>query len=180
MRRGRQLVLALPALAGAMLLARSSGAAVVVAAAGTPEHEGPAIGMGIHPGAQLEGHVGTGFSDVYNVGVGARLGFTTDAGIYLGGNLEHFIGSNTIGTPHNTLVAGELGIKLYPTYRLELRPYGLAGAEIPSNGGTSVAVAPGLVAAYHFGSAFVDVDGRYVVNPAPQTFMLIGGVGLGF
>jgi hypothetical protein len=179
MRKGQLSVLALPVLAGALLVSRSSQAATVVA--GMPEREGPALGTGIAPGAQLEGHVGTGFNDVYNVGFGARLGFTTDAGIYLGGNLEHFIGSGLPGgTPHNTLVAGELGMKLYPTYRLELRPYGLAGALIPANVNTQLAVAPGLVAAYHFGAAFVDVDGRYVVTPGPQTFMLIGGAGIGF
>lgn len=180
MRKGHLFVLALPVLAGALLISRSSQAATTVVVAGTPEREGPAIGTGIHPGAQLEGHVGSGFNDVYNLGVGARLGFTTDAGIYLGGNLEHYIGSNTVGQPHDTIVAGELGIKLYPTYHLELRPYGLVGANIPSNGGTSLAVAPGLVGAYHFGPAFIDVDGRYMVNPGPQTFMLLGGVGIGF
>jgi hypothetical protein len=172
-------VIALPILALSMLTARASNAAVVVVA-GTPEREGPAVGTGIHPGAQLEAHFGSGFSDTYNVGFGARLGFTSDAGIYLGGNLEHTIGRDVVRTPQNTLVAGELGIKLFPSYRIEVRPYGLAGAQIPSNAGTQLAVAPGVVAAYHFGAAFIDVDARYLVTPNPSTFMLMGGAGLGF
>jgi hypothetical protein len=146
--------------------------------AGTPEHEGVVVGEGIHPGAQIEGNIGSGFSNVYNVGFGARLGITTGPGIYLGGNLEHFIGRE--GTPHSTFLGGEAGLKIFPTYRLEIRPYVFGGAEIPSNGNTQLAVAPGLVAAYHFGSAFIDVDARYLATPNPPTFMLLGGAGLGF
>jgi len=179
MRRTHAFALALPTLTCAVLASGAArGAELVVA--GTPEHEGVVVGTGIHPGVQIEGNIGSGFSDLYNVGFGGRLGYTTGPGIYLGGNAEHFIGRDAIGSPHNTLLGGEAGLKIFPTYRLEVRPYAFAGAEIPSNGSTQLAVAPGVVAAYHFGQAFIDVDGRYLVTPSPETFMLLGGAGLGF
>lgn len=181
MRRTHPMALALPALAGALLVSSAAQAAELVVA-GAPEHErkGVLIGNDIHPGPQLEANVGTGFSSLYNVGFGGRLGWTVGPGIYLGANAEHFIGSDTVGSPHNTFVGGEAGLKIFPTYRLEARPYAFVGAEIPSTGDKQLAVAPGAVVAYHFGRAFVDVDARYLVTPSPQTFMLLGGAGLGF
>ena len=180
MQRTHRFAFALPALAGALLVFSGAARAAELVVAGTPEHEGVVVGTGIHHGVQIEGNVGSGFSDLYSVGFGGRLGYTMGPGIYLGGNLEHFIGRDAIGSPHNTFAGGEAGLKIFPTYRLEVRPYGFVGAEIPSNGNTQLAVAPGVVAAYHFGQAFVDVDARYVVTPNPQTFMLLGGAGLGF
>jgi hypothetical protein len=172
--------LAVGAFACAMLASSAAKAAVVVVA-GTPEREGGVVvGSGIHPGAQLEGNFGSGFSDTYNLGFGARLGFTTGSGIYLGGDLEHFIGRDVVGTPHTTFAGGEVGLKIFPTYRLEVRPYGFLGADFPSSGNTQFAAAPGVVAAYHFGPGFIDVDGRYLVTPSPATFMLMGGAGIAF
>jgi hypothetical protein len=181
MQRIRSSVLALAAVASA-LLASSAAKAAVLVVAGTPEREqaGVVVGGGIHPGAQLEGNFGSGFNSVYNVGFGARLGFTTDSGIYLGGNLQHFVGQDVVGSPHNTLIGGEIGLKVFPTYRLELRPYGFAGDQISGAGNSQLAVAPGIVAAYHFGPGFIDVDGRYLVTPTPTTFMLTGGAGIAF
>jgi hypothetical protein len=176
--RGTHLILVLPVV-GCAALASSPATAAVVVVAGTPEQEHVVVG-GIHPGAQLEINGGSGFSDTYNVGFGGRLGYTMDSGLYLGGNVEHFVGKDAIGAPHNTLLGGEVGLKLFPHYKWELRPYGFAGAEIPSNGTTQLAVAPGLVAAYHFGQGFVDVDARYLVTPSPQTFMVLGGGGIAF
>jgi len=168
--------LALPAFAGALLAPCAARAAV----AGTPEQEGIVVGSGIHQGLQLEGNVGTGFNDPYNLGFGGRLGYTTGPGIYLGANAEHFTGSSAASSPQTTLVGGEAGLKIFPTYHLEVRPYAFAGADIPSNANTQFAFAPGAVAAYHFGPAFIDVDGRYFMTPSPTTFMLLGGAGLGF
>jgi hypothetical protein len=90
------------------------------------------------------------------------------------------VGNDVIGSPHNTLLGGEVGLKLFPHYKWELRPYGFAGTEIPSMGPSQVAVAPGFLAAYHFGQGFVDVDGRYLITPNPTTFMLLGGGGFAF
>lgn len=179
MRSTQRVALFLPALAAALLVSGGARAAEVVVA-GTPEHEGVVVGNGIHHGLQIEGNVGSGFSSLYNVGFGGRLGYTVGPGIYLGANAEHFIGTDTLGAPHNTFVGGEAGLKIFPTYRLEARPYAFVGAEIPSNGDKQLAVAPGAVVAYHFGRAFFDVDARYLLRPDPQTFMLLGGVGAGF
>ena len=179
MRKTHLVALAHLAVAGGLLVPGAARAAELVVA-GTPEHEGVVVGKGIHHGLQLEGNVGSGFSDLYNVGFGGRLGYTVGPGIYLGANAEHFIGRDVIGSPHNTFVGGEAGLKIFPTYRLEARPYAFVGAEIPSNGSNQLAVAPGAVVAYHFGRAFIDLDARYLVRPEPQTFMLLGGVGAGF
>jgi hypothetical protein len=175
------LALALPASMIIALASREATGAVLIVA-GTPERETAGVVIGqIHPGPQIEFNAGSGFSDTYNVGFGARIGFTTEPGIYLGGNIEHFVVARDIGgSPHNTLLGGEVGLKLFPSYRWELRPYGFAGAEIPSNGGTQLALAPGLVAAYHFGQGFVDIDARYLATPNPTTFMLMGGGGIAF
>jgi hypothetical protein len=179
MRRTHRVALVLPAVAGALLIS-SSARAAELAVAGTPEHEGVVVGKGIRPGLQLEANAGSGFSDLWNLGAGGRLGFTTGPGVYLGANADHFVGRDVLGSPHSTFVGGEAGLKIFPLYRLETRPYGFVGAEIPSNGSNRLAIAPGVVIAYHFGRAFIDVDGRYLVEPPPQTFMLMGGVGAGF
>ncbi len=180
MREARWFAVALPAMAFALLTPSRAKAAVVVVA-GTPEHEDSGVVVGgLHPGAQLEINGGSGFSDAYNIGFGGRLGFTMESGLYLGGNVEHFVGRDVAGSPHTTFVGGEVGLKLFPSYRWELRPYGFAGAEIPSNGTSQLAIAPGLVAAYHFGQGFVDVDGRYLATPNPTGFMLLGGGGIAF
>jgi hypothetical protein len=169
------------ALGCTMLASSAAHAAVVVVAPGTPETEqGVVVGSGIHPGTQVEAHAGSGFGDLYNLGIGGRLGYTTSQGIYLGGAVDHFIGRDVIGSPHNTLAGGEAGLKIFPNYRWELRPYGFVGADIPSNGSTQLAIAPGLVGAYHFGQGFVDLDGRVLLTPGPTTFMLFGGGGIGF
>lgn len=163
------------------LLASSVARAAKVVVAGEPERErGATVGHGVQPGLQIEGNGGSGFTDQYNVGFGGRLGYTTRQGIYLGADAEHFVGRESAGYPHTTFLGGEAGLKLFPSYRWELRPYGFVGAELPSTGGKQLAVAPGLVGAYHFGRAFIDVDGRYMVTPNPPTFMLMGGAGLGF
>jgi hypothetical protein len=169
---------ALLAIACAALVS-SSARAAVVAIAGTPEQERVVVG-GLHPGAQMEISGGSGFSDTYNVGFGGRLGYAMESGLYLGGNLEHFVGRDVVGNPQNTLLGGEAGLKLFPNYKWELRPYGFLGAEIPSNGPTQLAIAPGFVAAYHFGRGFVDVDARCLATPSPQSLMVLGGGGIAF
>jgi hypothetical protein len=112
--------------------------------------------------------------------LGCALLVSSAARAAIGASLEHFSGRDVVGTPHNTLVGGELGLKVFPAYHLELRPYGFVGAEVPSNVSTQLAVAPGVLAAYHFGAGFVDVDGRYLATPNPTAFMLLGGAGIAF
>lgn len=133
-------------------------------------------------GAQVEANVGTGFSDRYNVGVGARLGFTTDLGLYLGGDIEHFIARDSAGPSHVTFIGAELGMKFFPTLdqRLEIRPYGFAGGAIDPSGNSQLAIHPGVVAAYRFGGAFVSLDGRLLALPGPASVAMMFGAGVVF
>src|SRR5262249_31987845 len=124
--------------------------------AGVPERE-TLIGH-LHPGPEVEGYFGSGFTNPYNYGAGARLGYTTNQGIYLGGAVEHFVGQELAGNPHITYAGGETGLKLFPTSRLEIRPYGFVGAAFPGSGSPQLAMHPGVIGAYHFGRGFIDVD----------------------
>lgn len=167
---------------GCAIFASSAAKADVVVIGGTPRTEegGVVLGRGIAPGPQAEGNIGTGFG-TYGLGYGGRLGYTMDNGVYLGGAVEHFQGGDVPGASGPiTFVGGELGLKIFPTYRFEVRPYGFAGAALPSGGGSAFALQPGILGAYHFGRAFVDVDARYFVTPAPTAFAIMGGAGLSF
>jgi hypothetical protein len=167
---------------GCAVFASSTAKADVVIITGTPRAEERAviIGHGFAPGPQAEGNIGSGFG-TYGLGYGARLGYTLDSGVYLGGDVEHFQGGTAPGAgPPITFVGGEVGLKIFPSYRFEIRPYGFAGAAIPSGGRSTLAIQPGVVGAYHFGRAFVDVDARYFATPAPTAFAVMGGAGLSF
>jgi hypothetical protein len=167
-----QLSAALSAVASVALTASAAQAAV-----GEPEEHHAVVGD-VQPGTTVEGHAGYGFDPAYDVGFGGRLGYTLRQGIYLGGDATHFVGAQ--GAPEQTLVGGDAGLKIFPAQHLEFRPYGFAGAAIPSVGKKAFAFAPGVVAAYHFGRAFVDADAQYMVTPAPNVFQLMGGAGVGF
>jgi hypothetical protein len=167
-----QLSVALSAMASVALAANAARAAV-----GEPEEHHAVVGD-VQPGATIEGHAGYGFDPAYDVGYGGRLGYTLKQGIYFGGDVNHFVG--TQGMPEQTLVGGDAGLKVFPALHLEIRPYGFAGAAIPSAGQKALALAPGVVAAYHFGRAYVDADAQYMATPAPNVFLLMGGAGLGF
>jgi hypothetical protein len=84
------------------------------------------------------------------------------------------------GAPEQTLLGGDVGLKIFPTEHIEIRPYGFAGDAISSAGNKGFAVAPGGLLAYHFGPMYVDADAQYMVTPAPKVFLLMGGAGLGF
>jgi hypothetical protein len=141
--------------------------------AGVPEHR-------IHPGPEVDAGVGMGFSDQHSLNFGGRVGYTTSPGIYMGADLQHYIGRVSAGSPHLTLVGGDVGLKLFPTQNLEIRPYGFAGVAIPGSGSAKLALDPGILAAYHFGRAFVDVDARYLATPGPTGPIVTGGGGVSF
>lgn len=167
--------------ASAVLISTAAKADVVIVG-GTPrvEERGVVVGRHIAPGPQAEGNIGTGFG-TYGFGYGARLGYTLDNGVYLGGAVEHFNGGDIPGaSPPVTFLGGEVGIKIFPSYRFEVRPYGFLGAELPAGGGSAFAFQPGVVGAYHFGRAFVDVDARYFATPGPSAVAIMGGAGLSF
>jgi len=136
------------------------------------------------PGFSAEGILGSGLDSQYGLMAGARGGYTTDQGVYVGGNATR---ADRGDGATDTLVGGELGYKYYATPKLELRPFALAGADITSSSdllgrrnGTRLAVVPGVLAAYHFGSFFVSAEGRLQVLPTPVAPSLLGGAGLIF
>ncbi|HEX8790324.1 MAG TPA: hypothetical protein VF765_05180 [Polyangiaceae bacterium] len=170
-----QLAAALSALSAAASVALAANAAH--AAVGQPEEHHAVVGN-VEPGPTIEAHGAYSFDPTYGMGFGGRLGYTLRQGIYLGGAVNHFVGA--AGAPEQTLLGGDVGLKIFPTENLEIRPYGFAGDAISSAGNKGLAVAPGGLVAYHFGPLFVDADARYMVTPAPKVFLLMGGAGLGF
>jgi hypothetical protein len=156
---------------------------------GTERHE-PYRAPGVREG--LEGGVGlgTGFSSTYGVGMEARLGYTFRNGIYGGGSLQYYAGTSTNNqSNHATFFGGELGYKVFTSKRFEVRPYVFMGpsfiTQVRDNpffvdSSTSFAVQPSALLLYHFGRAFLGVDGRWLVTPSPATFSVFvsGGVGL--
>jgi hypothetical protein len=138
--------------------------------------------------------LGSGFSDPYGLGLGARLGYTFWHGVYLGGAVTHYFG-NTVDTPegtesaHATFVGAELGYEFYPNYHWEIRPYVFLGPSwittIDPNtlfvqSRTDLAVQPGLLVAYHFGNVFLSGEGKIHATPDPTALTLFAGAGIGF
>jgi hypothetical protein len=50
----------------------------------------------------------------------------------------------------------------------------------PQRSEVVLAFQPGLLAAYHFGAAYVDLEGRAYVEPNPGALALLGGMGVNF
>jgi hypothetical protein len=135
-------------------------------------------GPAYRTGAEIAGYAGAG----YGVGVGGRIGGTFEPGIYLGGSFTYYTGNASF-------VGGELGYKLWPGYRWELRPYVFMGPAFLRVGNDGFgrradqrevvfAFQPGFLAAYHFGAAYVSAEGRAYVTPNPGALAVLAGVGV--
>jgi hypothetical protein len=125
-------------------------------------------------------------------GLGVRAGYSFLPGIYLGASYTHYFGS-TIDTiqgedsESQNIIAGEVGYKIYPSPRVELRPFVLMGAgafeEVDPLGNIDsawkVTIDPAFLAAYHVGNFFLSAETRLQVAPSPSHFAALGGVGLG-
>lgn len=128
--------------------------------------------------------VGSGLGNRYGLGYGARVGYTMPKGIMLGVDATRYQGQ---ASSSETIVGGEVGLRNFVTPRLEVRPFALVGAAIQSAGNlvgapstTQLALQPGVLAAWHFGRAFVSAEGRLQVTPTPAAASLLGGAGLTF
>jgi len=134
----------------------------------------------VYQGPEAGGALGTGFSNVYGVGIGARIGYTLSSGIYLGGAFTQFVGS----LPKSASFLGaEAGYKLFPSSHWELRPYVFAGPAVIDRGGggdVGLALQPSILGAYHFGPWFISADARVYALPDPETLALFLGGGAGF
>jgi hypothetical protein len=143
----------------------------------------------IRPGWELGVQAGGGIG----FGLGGRAGYSFVPGIYVGGAVTHFFGSS-VETPtgsdstSQTIFGGEVGYKIYPQPRFELRPFLFAGAGVfnqknDASGfvdtNTKFALAPGFLAAYHIGNAFVSAEARLEVTPTPVNLAILGGIGIG-
>jgi hypothetical protein len=160
------------------------------AGAGTERAAPPGAAPTIQPGIEASAGLGSGFADTYGLGFEGRVGYTFKNGIYAGGGAQYYVGQTVNDqTAHAAFVGGEVGYKLYPTARVEVRPYLFGGAAfitqvrsspvsvVPTNG---VAVQPGVTATYHFGDAFIGGDARYMAIPSPNTIAIMANAGLGF
>jgi hypothetical protein len=146
------------------------------------------------PGWDASVQIGSGFTDTYGCGLGARGGYTFPIGVYVGGVVSHYFGNSvTTNTgsesAHATFVGGEGGFKFFPAREWEIRPYVFMGPafikEVQGNpffseSRTRFGVQPGALTAYHFGGAFLSAEARWYVTPSPTGFTLMGGAGLGF
>lgn len=128
--------------------------------------------------------VGSGLGNRYGLGYGARVGYTTPQQIIVGVDATRYQGE---AASSETLVGGEVGLRNFVASRLEVRPFALVGAAIQSPGNlvgarttTRFALQPGVLAAWHFGRAFVSAEGRLQVAPTPAAASLLGGAGLTF
>jgi hypothetical protein len=155
----------------------------------TSKPDRPRMREGIEAGAQL----GTGFTDTYGFGFGARLGYTFDFGGYLGGSVTHYLGNsvetiNDDASAHATFLGGEAGYKFFATDRFEVRPYVFLGPAFVTTveeqpflreSKTRLAFQPGLLTAYHFGQFYISLEGKAHVAPTPTALTLLAGAGLG-
>jgi hypothetical protein len=168
-----RLRLTLAAIAATLSIASVSLADVVVV---RERADGPASPY--RTGAEVAGFAGAG----YGVGVGARLGATLSPGLYLGGAFTYYTGNASFA-------GGELGYKFWPNLRWELRPYAFLGGAFRRVGDDGFgrradepdavfAFQPGFIAAYHFGAAYIGVDGRAYVAPNPGALAVLGSFGV--
>jgi hypothetical protein len=185
----------------ALLLPLAAAAQRTASGAGTPTAPGvPAEAIGKEgpttTGIQTEGLLGTGFSGTYGLGLGARVGYALDNGLYAGGGGTYFIGHHVetamaSGSAYAWFLGGELGYIFYPTKdrTVTIRPFVFGGPgvvrtidEVPFRAVKAVgfAIEPGVLGAYHFGHGFVSAEARYHVSPTPGAFALFLGGGLAF
>jgi hypothetical protein len=142
----------------------------------------------VQPGWELGAQAGAGIG----FGLSARAGYSFVPGIYLGGSYTHYFGS-TIDTIHGedsesqNILAGEIGYKIYPTSRVELRPFIMMGAgsfeQVDALGVIDSAwkftIDPAFLVAYHVGNFFLSAEARLQVAPSPSHFAALGGLGFG-
>jgi hypothetical protein len=165
------LVVAASLLAAVALLPREARAAEI-------GYESPGRRIADNP-LSAEGLVGSGLGGNYGMAYGGRLGWTFPSGVYLGGDVTHYDG---VGAPSQLLLGGDVGYRIFTSNDFELRPFSLIGAAIPEGGGgrSQFALQPGLLAAYHFGRAFISGEGRLQAMPSPTAASLLAGAGLSF
>ncbi len=161
-----------------MSIASSAGA--VVEAGYPAAHER----TGVEAGPVVQGVIGSGIDNRYDLGVGARLGYVLNSGLYLGGTVTHYSGEQSSS---ELLLGGDVGYELYAAPHWELRPFAMVGAAVQNagdvpggNNRTTFAFQPGFLTAYHFGPGFVSAEGRVQVAPTPAAVSLLGGAGLVF
>ena len=144
------------------------------------------------PGPEAAAFIGGGFG-MYGFGLGGRVGYTFSPGIYAGAQTTYYFGREQTGARGNEqsyawLVGGELGYKVFPTERWELRPYVFLGPSVVRdlNGvgvnttKTRFVFYPALAAAYHFGNAFIGAEARMHVAPDPTALAIVAGGGMSF
>jgi hypothetical protein len=142
----------------------------------------------VYPGWEVGAQAGGGIG----FGLGARAGYSFVPGIYLGGSYTHYFGSSvdTINgkeSESQDIIAGEIGYKVYPLRRVELRPFILIGAgsfgELTTlrtvESSWKFTLDPAFLVAYHIGNFFVSAEARLQVAPSPANFAALGGIGLG-
>lgn len=155
---------------------------------GTEQVDAQGHVVALRPGWEASGGGGTGFAGTYSGGLEARVGYTFDFGLYLGGQAQGYWG-NTNGSnqAHATFFGAEAGYKLYLVRAMEFRPYVFGGeafiTQVGSNSfnsHTGVAVQPGIMALYHLGDAFLGGDFRFLTTPGPVSPALMFMAGAGF
>jgi hypothetical protein len=143
----------------------------------------------VKPGWEVSGQIGGGIGWA----VGARAGYTIDYGVYFGASYTHYWGSSvpTVNGDQRTsrnLFGADVGYKMFFFSKaFEVRPYVFLGADfnhqdhpetLTVSSETGFAVAPGVLAAYHFGPAFVSGEVRVMITPTPPHVAGFGGFGL--
>jgi hypothetical protein len=155
---------------------------------GTEQKDATGRTIGIRPGWEGSIGAGTGFSGTYAAGMDARVDYTLDFGLVLGGAVQGFWG-NSAGDQraHATFFGPELGYKFFPIAALEVRPYAFVGpafitqvSSTSTNSKTSFAAQPGGMILYHIGQAFVGGDLRFMATPSPNSAALMATGGAGF
>jgi len=145
-------------------------------------------------GIQAEAGLGTGFSSTYGLGFTGAVEYTWSQGIIAGANVQYFMGQTVNDqSSHAMFVGGTVGYRLFPSQRVEVRPYAFVGPAFittvspTSNPNqpnviskTDLAVQPGVIAQYHFGQAFVGGDVHYMLTPSPNTLAIMANAGLAF
>jgi hypothetical protein len=149
-------------------------------------------GRRIVPGPEAAGFMGGAFG-VYGFGLGGRVGYTFSPGIYAGAQTTYYFGRElrgAVGSEQSSafLVGGELGYKVYPMERWELRPYVFLGPSVMRDLNefgrmetkTRFVFYPALAASYRFGKAFVGAEARMHLPPDPTAIGVMAGGGLSF
>ena len=166
------------------------GTARAALGAGTEQYNNEGRRMGVQPGLEVNGGLGTGFSSTYGISYEARLGYTFPVGVYVGGQVQAFYGQSVNDVrSHATFFGAEGGYKFFPLrYPIELRPYLFVGPAFITqvrddgsvNSKTGFAVQPGAMALYHLGPAYLGADFRFLAEPGPFAVSLYGMAGIGF